>query len=173
MTAIMSSFDCFRAPTTASPVEIPSRERFIFRSRKGSTPSLLRLRISFPWRFAPQPPRPPEARLWFICHALVFIKARWLRWMRVIQERSTLGGTVRLRLPFSCSGNLRSAPGMNGAGRSAAVYLANCSGPVVPGSAGGFALACRNRKAEVKSPKVCLRQSLMFGSLTPVNFSRN
>ena len=44
---------------------------------------------------------------------------------------------------------------------------------VVSGMAGGVAGLPWKRKAEVKSPKVCLRQSLMFGHFTPVICSRN
>ena len=42
----------------------------------------------------------------------------------------------------------------------------------MPGRLGAGAASSPKRKADVKSPKVFRRQSLMFGSATPVNFSR-
>ena len=45
-------------------------------------------------------------------------------------------------------------------------------GPTVSGSLGKEALAVWKRNAAVRSPKVLRRQSVMFGSRTPVNFSQ-
>ena len=63
--------------------------------------------------------------------------------------------------------------GATGAGRCAAVYWVSVKFVVVSGKVGGSAGWPWKRKAEVRSPKVCLRQALMFGHLTPVTFSRN
>ena len=76
-------------------------------------------------------------------------------------------------LLLSCSGSFCSVVGNVGRGRKVASYSASRSGPLVSGSSGACFLSPSKRSAEVMSPNVCRRHSLIFGSRTPVNFSRN
>ena len=91
---------------------------------------------------------------------------------RLEARRRVPQGILR-RDPVSCTGVGCPAPGNGGFGSCDASSRATVSGPLVSGRTGGPAFSSSKRKAEVRSPNVLRRQSLMFGSRTPVNFSRN
>ena len=76
---------------------------------------------------------------------------------------------------FSCTGGVWAAPGIVGAGSVSTSFSACQNSPIVFGSVGGnvVGLPFENPSAEVRSPNVCRRQSVMFVSRTPVKRSRN
>ena len=73
---------------------------------------------------------------------------------------------TRLRGPDSCFGGAWSASGRIGLGKRATSYFARIRGSRTSGKDGSLRSVCLKRNAEVRSPNVLRRQSLMFGSRT-------
>ena len=68
-------------------------------------------------------------------------------------------------MPASCTG---AVCGLGTEGVTPEQYTRETGGRL-----GRLVLGEAKLKAEVRSPQICLRQALMFGSSTPVQFSRN